>query len=224
MGWLFVIFVIAPCTVLAINLLFFPRNGEAEKRLSDYINNSVEIELYPEDEGDFYFKIKRVYTGLRTAFLRGKLTGARVHNMIFYNNRYQKYFSMSIIPEKIGQFDNYYKCAIGKMIIARVNRYELGNEHYGTPDNPIPIFMLEIPAAEKYPDFLKVKMTEEQYRRTVLFYLTYMMPKKEFKERFENGKESDFHYEVPPPPDIEKIREDNETNHEELIKEYNIDE
>jgi len=200
MGWLFVIFVIAPCTVLAINLLFFPKNGEAEKYLSDYINNSIKIELYPEDKKDVHFEIRRVYTGLHTAFLRGKLTGARIYDMIFFNNKYQKYFSITMIPEKIVQSEIYDACIREKMIIAKVNRFELGNEHYGTPDNPIPIFMFEIPT-EKHPDFLKVKMTEEQYRRTVLFYLNYMMPKKEFKERFEKGKEYDFHYEIPPSPD-----------------------
>jgi hypothetical protein len=90
------------------------------------------------------------------------------------------------MPEKRGQFEAYDACIHGKMIIAKVNRFELENADYGTRDNPIPIFMLEIPG-EDHPDFLKAKITEEQYRRTVFFYLTWMMPKKEFKEQFSNG-------------------------------------
>jgi hypothetical protein len=195
-SWFIVIFVIAPVLVFLINFLFFPKNGDAEKYVTDYIENSTEIKLYvpSRKEADKYFKTDRVYTGLGTAFSRGKLSGKRVEKMVFFNNEYQKYFSLSIIAEKEIQFDAYYRIASGRDVIAEVNKYELESPDYGTRENPVPIFMLNIPNVT-HPDFIKVLITEEQYVRTVSFYLTYIMPKKEFKERFEKGKEYDFEYE-----------------------------
>jgi hypothetical protein len=170
MSWLIVIFVIAPAAVFLINLLFFPKNEDVEKYVTDYINNSTEIELYVPrgNEADKYFKIDRVYTGLRTAFLRGKLTGKKVEKMVFFNNEYQKYFSLSIIAEKEIQFDAYYRIASGRSVIARINKYELGSPDYGTREKPIPVFMLNIPNVT-HPDFIKAIITEEQYGRTVSF-------------------------------------------------------
>ncbi|MDR3237038.1 MAG: hypothetical protein LBT84_00880, partial [Spirochaetia bacterium] len=110
-SWFIVIFVIAPAAVFLINILFFPKNWNAEKQVPKYIDNSIEIKLYVPrgKEADKYFKTDRVYTGLRTAFLRGKLSGKRVEKMVFFNNEYQKYFSLSIIAEKEIQFDAYYR-------------------------------------------------------------------------------------------------------------------
>ena len=199
MGWLVVIFIIAPGAVFLINLFFFPQNKVVEKDVDFYINNSSTIELdmannanifkyiYSNDQYDYMncdFKSHDVYTGLQTAFLRGKLTEKWVRNMIFYNNAYQKYFSLTIIPEKTAQCEAYYACIRDKPIFARINNFEMNSPDYGTRDNPVPIFMLEIPGVRD-PDFLEAVITEDQYRRTVSFYLTHMMPKKEFKERFE---------------------------------------
>jgi hypothetical protein len=183
MAWLIVIFIIAPGSIFLINLLFFSGNKNAEKYVDAYISDSKAIELdMVNDRGNSDFKTVSIYTGLKTAFLKVKLTGKRMHNFIFYNTKYQKYFSMSIIEEQRMQFDAY--CAFNdRTIIAQINNYEMENASYGTRDNPIHIFMLEIPGV-KHPDFLKNLISEDQYRRTVLVYLTYVMPKKEFKERY----------------------------------------
>ncbi|MDR2921532.1 MAG: hypothetical protein LBV72_19470 [Tannerella sp.] len=120
MGWLLVIFVIAPCTVMLINLLFFPENGDAEKYVADYIDNSVEIEFDPEEHNkDGNFNTTRVYTGLRTAFLRGKLSGATIRNYRFFSDKYQKYFCFSIIPGKRAQAEAYDATMREKKIIVK---------------------------------------------------------------------------------------------------------
>jgi hypothetical protein len=41
MSWFIVIFVLAPALIFLINLLFFPKNGDAEKYVADYIDNFI---------------------------------------------------------------------------------------------------------------------------------------------------------------------------------------
>ncbi|GHT22364.1 hypothetical protein FACS189430_04030 [Bacteroidia bacterium] len=173
-------------SIFLINLLFFSGNIGAEKYVDAYISDSKAIELDMEnDMGDSVFEYSTIYTGLGTAFGRGKLTGTHVYHYIFYDTKYEKYFSLSIIPEKSLQFIVYYKLAKRTTIIAQVSNYEITNASYGTRDNPIHIFMPELPG-ETHSDFLERVITKDQYRRTVSFYLNYMMPKKEFK-LFKNG-------------------------------------
>jgi hypothetical protein len=74
-----------------------------------------------------------------------------------------------------------------RTVIAQVSNHEMADASYGTRDNPIRIFMLEIPGV-KNSDFLKSLISEDQYRRTVSVYLSYMMPKKEFKKRFKDKR------------------------------------
>ncbi|MDH6355618.1 hypothetical protein M2132_001963 [Dysgonomonas sp. PH5-45] len=171
-----VVLIGVPLLIWGLNILIFPKN-DGEKYVDEYINNSVVINVEDSDI-DFEFKIKTVYTGIQTAFLRGKISGRKVKTMSFYDKNYKKYFML---------FDILYKPTSGTIIKANVNKYDLDSPDYGTKENPIPIFMLDIPKYADNPSYMKAKITDEQYCNTVKFYLSYMMSKREFKKRFEKN-------------------------------------
>lgn len=181
--------IIAPIFVWVLNFLIFPTNN-GEKYVDEYISHSTVIDI--EDSNiDFDFKIKTVYTGIQTAFLRGKLSGKDAKMLTFYDINHKKYFMLCVMYQGISlQFDILCNYISDTTIKAKVNRYDLNNPDYGTKENPIPFFIFDVPKYANNSGYQKVRITEEQYRNMVDFYLTHMMSKKEFKERFKKNKES----------------------------------
>ena len=79
-------------------------------------------------------------------------------------------------------------------ILARINKYELNSPKYGTKDNPVPILNFDYRLLGLHPIYTDKKLkfnvkypfsTPEYYQQAVEKYLTYVMSKEEFKERFE---------------------------------------
>ena len=77
-----------------------------------------------------------------------------------------------------------------KTIKARINKYELNSPRYGSKANPVPVLDYDYDLQE-FKDVYDDKEYEyafsrpAYYKRAVELYLTYMMSKEEFKERFE---------------------------------------
>ena len=177
------VLIVAPLFVWGLNRLIFPKN-DGKKYVDEYINNSVTIAVEDSDI-DFEFRTKTVYTGIHTALLRGKITGRRVETMSFYDKTHEKYFALRVINRGVPlQFDILYTLASETIINAKVSQYDLDSPDYGTKENPIPIFMFDIPKYSDDSNFIKARITDEQYRNTVEFYLSYMIAKKEFENRF----------------------------------------
>lgn len=167
--------------VFTLDHYFFSSNSNAEKYVNDYIDNSVEISIYvPRSESEF--SMKSVYTGITALFNQGRMKGRTLALVTFFSDEYKKYFYVNLPGYVSGQYLIYDRLMLGQLIKARVNQYDLESSHYGTQENPVPIFMPDLPST--HPDYLKVRMTEEQYKETVLFYLKYIMSKEEFNERF----------------------------------------
>jgi len=78
-----------------------------------------------------------------------------------------------------------------KIVLLTINKNDLDDLKYGTPDNPIPVFRVRedlpdsISKARGSDDSWNVDVTENQFKYNVEQYLTYIMPKEEFKKRFE---------------------------------------
>ena len=77
-----------------------------------------------------------------------------------------------------------------KTIKARINKYELNSPRYGSKANPVPVldYDYDLQRLRSAYDDKKYKYAFSRptyYKRTVELYLTYMMSKEEFKERFE---------------------------------------
>lgn len=80
----------------------------------------------------------------------------------------------------------------GTKIIAWVNKDDLKDPNYGTKENPLPVFkvreILPASASKKRGEEngWNVDITDKQFKYNVEQYLSYIMPKEEFKRRFEN--------------------------------------
>ena len=174
----------APLLIWGLNVLFFPKNNVNESSVNAYINNSIEMELNVPKDTSVIVEMKTIFTGIETAFLRGKTKKIRYSKLTFYNVEYQKYFTLIIDYTKIY---SYSALALGQTTIIRVNKEDFNSSNYGTKEMPIPIFMMNIPQYKNENSFMKDKITEQQYQNIVYYYLSYIIPKKEFKDRF--GKE-----------------------------------
>lgn len=78
-------------------------------------------------------------------------------------------------------------------IIAKINKYELNSPKYGTKENPVPVLnfdyrlcMYSIYTNKKNKFVIDYPFsTPAYYQQAVEKYLTYVMSKEEFEERFE---------------------------------------
>ena len=126
----------------------------------------------------------------------------KTNDYTFKDNLSKKYF-------KIVRFDSFgkkfsypqtYKID-NKELIVKVDPLQYNDKTFGTKENPILVFwyegvneklMTDIRTDEKDKDGfyinkdVQLSPTEEEYRYNVEQYLTYVMPKEEFKKRFEN--------------------------------------
>lgn len=87
----------------------------------------------------------------------------------------------------------------GQKITAWVNQDDLKDPSYGTKEKPIPVFNFKGigepirtwggDATGSKVVYESLEPTDQQYKHNVLTYLTYIMPKDEFKKRFEKTNE-----------------------------------
>ena len=181
-----------------INLLFVSKNNgkkyvEQYKSLSKEIKVKVNPELFDEQfTHTSYFK--------GTIFFKG-LYG-NTSDYIFkddYSQRYFKIMRFNPYGDKFRQAQTYK--IDNKELIVKVDPLQYNDKTFGTKENPILVFwyeganeklMTDIRTDEKDKDGfyinkdVQLSPTEEEYRYNVEQYLTYVMPKEEFKKRFEN--------------------------------------
>ena len=181
-----------------INLLFVSKNNgkkyvEQYKSLSKEIKVKVNPELFDEQfTHTSYFK--------GTIFFKG-LYG-NTSDYIFkddYSQRYFKIMRFNPYGDKFRQAQTYK--IDNKELIVKVDPLQYNDKTFGTKENPILVFwyeganeklMTDIRTDEKDKDGfyinkdVQLSPTEEEYRYNVEQYLTYVMPKEEFKKRFKN--------------------------------------
>ena len=74
-----------------------------------------------------------------------------------------------------------------KTIKTQINKYELNSPRYGSKDNPVPVLDYDLQRLRSAYDDKEYEYAFSRpvyYKRAVELYLTYMMSKEEFKERF----------------------------------------
>ena len=181
-----------------INLIFVSKNS-GKDFVETYIKNSQKNRIYVKSEHfDEMFNGYNYYKG--SIFFKGIFGGSS--NYTFKDNLSKKYF-------KIVRFDSFgkkfsypqtYKID-NKELIVKVDPLQYNDKTFGTKENPILVFWYE-GANEKLimnmdideldedgvykQEPTLISPTEEEYRYNVEQYLTYVMPKEEFKKRFEN--------------------------------------
>ena len=181
-----------------INLIFVSKN-KGKDFVETYIKESKKIRIRV-DSKDFADKFTYVSYFKGTAFFKGIYGNSR--DEIVLDNINHKYY-------RIMRFDPFgFKFSFAqtskiknKELIIKVDPLQYNDKTFGTKENPILVFwyeganeklMTDIRTDEKDKDGfyinkdVQLSPTEEEYRYNVTQYLTYVMPKKKKKKRFEN--------------------------------------
>ena len=191
MGWFTGVGLVA--MLLAIgNLIYTCTRNDGEKYVQQYMDESEYVTLHiPEGAKDVSYGPESIMTGV----LMNSTERIRTDSLAFYDNYYQKYFCVFVIElerrETVRQSMIVVKdIRYRKTIKARINKYELNSPRYGSKENPVPVLdydynLQEFRDAYDDKEYEYAFSRPAYYKRAVELYLTYMMSKEEFKERFE---------------------------------------
>ena len=174
------------------NLIYTCTRNDGEKYAQQYIDESKYVTLHiPKGKMDVDYGPESIMTGV----LMNSTKRIRTDSLAFYDKYYKKYFCVFVIePESRETFrqgeivEN--DISSRKTIKARINKYELNSPRYGSKANPVPVLDFDY-NLQKFRDayygeqFRYAFSRPAYYKRAVELYLTYMMSKEEFKERFE---------------------------------------
>ena len=181
-----------------INLIFVSKNS-GKDFVETYIKESKKIRIRV-DSKDFADKFTYVSYFKGTAFFKGIYGNSR--DEIVLDNINHKYY-------RIMRFDPFgFKFSFAqtskiknKELIIKVDPLQYNDKTFGTKENPILVFWYEGANEKLMTDIrtddkdekgfyinkvVQLSPTEEEYRYNVELYLTYVMPKDEFKKRFKN--------------------------------------
>ena len=173
------------------NLIYTCTRNDGEKYAQQYIDESEYVTLHiPKGKMDVDYGPESIMTGV----LMNSTERIRTDSILFYDSIYKKHFCVFVIePESRETFrqgeivikDIDYR----KTIRARINKYELDSPRYGSRENPVPVLDFDYNLQEfrdaYYGEQFKYAFSRPAYyKRAVELYLTYMMSKEEFKERY----------------------------------------
>ncbi|MDM1548842.1 hypothetical protein HX096_13370 [Empedobacter falsenii] len=181
-----------------INLLFVSKN-KGKDFVETYIKESKKIRIRV-DSKDFSGKFTHVSYFKGTVFFKG-LYGNSQDEIVLDNINHKYYRIMRFDPygDKFSYAQTYK--IDNKELIVKVDPLQYNDKTFGTKENPILVFWykganeklimnmdideLDEDGVYKQAPTL-ISPTEEEYRYNVTQYLTYVMPKEEFKKRFKN--------------------------------------
>ena len=190
-GWFIGVGLVA--MLLAIgNLIYTCTRNDGEKYAQQYIDESEYVKLHvPEGAKDVSYGPESIMTGV----LMNSTKRIRTDSLAFYDKYYKKYFCVFVIEpdhrKTVRQGEIVVKdIRYRKTIRARINKYELNSPRYGSKANPVPVLDFDYKIAhfqnDKNSKYYEYAFSRPAYyKRAVELYLTYMMSKEEFKERFE---------------------------------------
>ena len=178
--------------LLAIgNLIYTCTRNDGEKYVQQYIDESEYVTFhYPDGIQDVTYRAGSIMTGV----LMNSTKRIRTDSLAFYDKYYKKYFCVFVIePESRETFrqseivEN--DISSRKTIKARINKYELNSPRYGSKENPVPVLDYDydlqgLRSAYDDKEYEYAFSRPAYYKRAVELYLTYMMSKEEFKERY----------------------------------------
>ena len=190
-GWFAGVGLVAMLLVIG-NLIYTCTRNDGEKYVQQYIDESEYVTLHiPEGAKDVSYGPESIMTGV----LMNSTKRIRTDSLAFYDKYYKKYFCVFVIEpdhrKTVRQGEIVVKdIRYRKTIRARINKYELNSPRYGSKANPVPVLDFDYKIAhfqnDKNSKYYEYAFSRPAYyKRAVELYLTYMMSKEEFKERFE---------------------------------------
>ena len=190
MGWFLGVAFVA--ILLAIgNLIYTCTRNDGEKYAQQYIDESEYVTLHIPQRKSISYEFDHIVTGV----VMNSAETVWTDSITFYDSSYRKYFCVLVIEKKrrnivrqsmfVGD-----DIAYRKTIKARINKYELNSPRYGSKENPVPVLdydydLQRLRSAYDDKEYEYAFSRPAYYKRAVELYLTYMMSKEEFKERFE---------------------------------------
>ncbi|WP_293307354.1 hypothetical protein [Pedobacter sp. UBA5917] len=180
-GWLIGVLIVSPLIIFGISYLFKKKENNSKKAIPSYIEKCVEFKMRFPDKLEFR----------DTQYTISLMSPPQsIYKIFFKDVSIGKYLQITFFnyPEDKGlAFPSSLR---GKETLMTINKDDLKNPHYGTKENPIPVFKVR----ENLPDSVSknrgeengwnVDITENQFKYNVEQYLTYIMPKEEFQKRF----------------------------------------
>ena len=189
-GWFIGVGLVA--MLLAIgNLIYTCTRNDGEKYAQQYIDDSEYVTLHIPQRKSISYEFDHIVTGV----VMNSAETVWTDSITFYDSSYRKYFCVLVIEKKrrnMGRQSSFVGDDISyrKTIRARINKYELNSPRYGSKANPVPVLDFDYKIAhfqnDKNSKYYEYAFSRPAYyKRAVELYLTYMMSKEEFKERFE---------------------------------------
>ena len=190
-GWFLGVGLVA--MLLAIgNLIYTCTRNDGEKYVQQYIDESEYVTFhYPEGIQDVTYRAGSIMTGV----LMNSTERIRTDSLLFYDSTYKKHFCIFVIEPESRETVRQGEIVVNdiryrKTIKARINKYELNSPRYGSKENPVPVLdydydLQRLRSAYDDKEYEYAFSRPAYYKRAVELYLTYMMSKEEFKERFE---------------------------------------
>ncbi len=189
-GWFLGVGLVA--MLLAIgNLIYTCTRNDGEKYAQQYIDDSEYVTLHIPQRKSISYEFDHIVTGV----VMNSAETVWTDSITFYDSSYRKYFCVLVIEKKrrnMGRQSMFVgdDIAYRKTIKARINKYELNSPRYGSKANPVPVLDFDYKIAhfqnDKNSKYYEYAFSRPAYyKRAVELYLTYMMSKEEFKERFE---------------------------------------
>ena len=190
MGWFLGVGFVA--ILLAIgNLIYTCTRNDGEKYAQQYIDDSEYVTLHIPQRKSISYEFDHIVTGV----VMNSAETVWTDSITFYDSSYRKYFCVLVIEKKrrnMGRQSSFVGDDISyrKTIKTRINKYELNSPRYGSKENPVPVLdydydLQRLRSAYDDKEYEYAFSRPVYYKRAVELYLTYMMSKEEFKERFE---------------------------------------
>jgi hypothetical protein len=196
-GWLIGVCILFPLFIFLYNKITVRKN-DGEKYFSAFLSQIKPVKLTVPAEDSYYLSednigfdhFRRGASAIGFKGLSGNIISVR-----FREPTINKYLIISVYDVDGQLFYPLSELMYGKQINGWVNREDLSNPKYGTKEKPIPVFNfkgIKEPIRSYGPDatgsniiYQSLEPTDKQYRHNVLTYLTYVMTKEEFRQRFE---------------------------------------
>ena len=189
-GWFLGVGLVAILLVVG-NLIYTCTRNDGEKYAQQYIDDSEYVTLHIPQRKSISYEFDHIVTGV----VMNSAETVWTDSITFYDSSYRKYFCVLVIEKKrrnMGRQSSFVGDDISyrKTIRARINKYELNSPRYGSKANPVPVLDFDYKIAhfqnDKNSKYYEYAFSRPAYyKRAVELYLTYMMSKEEFKERFE---------------------------------------
>ena len=192
-GYVIGMLVVVPLLASAVNFIFYSGNRASDKQVQQYIENSI-IEIFPANKKD---RLDDGYISYRRKLQRRSGGLATYTWDLYYDENYKKFFSLTTF-DYLHKSDEQRNFLMGIADHATykvlINKDQLNNPNYGTKDNPIPIWPIELLKYDKTDLSVESRRGKELKERIDLSaevtqlhieqYLTHFMPKEEYKEMF----------------------------------------